>query len=414
MNLLSTPRGRRLLFAGLYFSEGAPMGFLWWALPTRLRGAGVAPEEIAALVALLVLPWTLKVLVAPAVDLLRSSRFGLRGWILAAQAMMGLTLLPLLLLDLEQDFDAILVALVAHALCAATQDAAIDTLALRTVPVAERGAITGWMQLGMLSARSLFGGGALLVAARLGDDAIVWLLIAATWSTGALLVVGVPRDAVPPPEGALRARFGRFAARFGAMLRRRSTWLGFAVATLAGAGFKSLTAIAGPFLVDRGASQETIGLFFLVPAVVGMAIGALLGGRIADRSGRRGAVARFELAAAAIVVAIGAAALLPALEDRIAPFLVLLGVLYVAIGCATAALYALFMDLTDPALAATQFCLFMAGINLCEAWSTRALGSLISAWGYGWAFMAMATVSALSLLLLRFVPHPEREAPAAA
>ena len=41
--MLATPGGRRLLFAALYFSEGAPIGFIWWALPTRLASGGMAP-----------------------------------------------------------------------------------------------------------------------------------------------------------------------------------------------------------------------------------------------------------------------------------------------------------------------------------------------------------------------------------
>jgi len=38
--LTHTAAGRRTLFGALYFSEGAPIGFIWWALPLlwALRG----------------------------------------------------------------------------------------------------------------------------------------------------------------------------------------------------------------------------------------------------------------------------------------------------------------------------------------------------------------------------------------
>ena len=85
-DLLSTRRGRRGLFAALYFLEGAPIGFLWWALPPALRAGGRPVDEIAALLAVLALPWALKVLWAPLVDVLRGSRWTERGWITAAQA----------------------------------------------------------------------------------------------------------------------------------------------------------------------------------------------------------------------------------------------------------------------------------------------------------------------------------------
>jgi len=78
----------------LYFSEGAPIGFIWLAMPTRLRARDVPIEQITWLTAILVIPWTFKFLWAPLVDLLRGRRWTLRHWIIAAQTAMGLTLLP--------------------------------------------------------------------------------------------------------------------------------------------------------------------------------------------------------------------------------------------------------------------------------------------------------------------------------
>lgn len=404
--LLGSPRGRRLLFAGLYLCEGAPMGFLWWALPVQLRAAGVPTPVIARLVSLLVLPWALKVLWAPALDGLRSARFTLRGWIVAAQLAMGATLLPLLVLDPVAHFDLLAVLLMLHATVAATQDAAIDTLAVHAVPVLERGAVTGWMQVGMLAARALFGGGALLVAGRVGGAPIVALLVALLWACALVLRLALPAAAVhaacrPPPARA-RVLLGALTRA----ARRRSTWLGVLFAAVAGAGFKALTALAGPILVDHGADQDQVGLFFLFPAVGAMALGAVLGGRAADRWGRRRAAGTFEGLAALIVAAFGLAA---AAHEAVPPtaLMALLALLYLAIGLATAAAYALFMDLTDPALAATQFCAFMGAINLCEAWSTRTLGALLERWGEGPAICALALPSLGALALLPWMAPAE-------
>jgi hypothetical protein len=85
---IDSPAGRRLLFFSLYLSEGAPIGYLWLALPTRLRAAGVPVEQITALTSLLVLPWTFKFLVAPLVDGLRSPRWGRRHFVIASQHLM--------------------------------------------------------------------------------------------------------------------------------------------------------------------------------------------------------------------------------------------------------------------------------------------------------------------------------------
>lgn len=408
MTLTDSPRGRKTLFAALYLCEGAPIGFIWWALPVRLAEAGVSGPDVATLLALLVLPWGLKVLWAPALDVLRTARFGLRGWILTAQLLMGLTLLPLLWLEPLADFGLLTVLLMTHAVFAATQDAAIDSLAISTVPEAERGAVTAWMQVGVLTARALFGGGALLLGNRLGDHALVGALIAVVWGGSLLLLLG---GASPGPAAPVhrRQRLATFRAHLTGMLTSRVTWVGFALALLAGAGFEATTSLAGVWLTGRGVDSDTIGWFFSFGSVAAMLVGALLGGRAADRWPRLRAVAVFEAAAALAVLALGlAAAAYPGPEHN-GGMLVLLGVVYLTVGLATAALYALFMDLTDPALAATQFCAFMAGVNLCESWSTFTLGRLLETLDYGLGFAVMALPSLAALLLLRWIhPGPPR------
>jgi MFS family permease len=412
MTLIDTPRGRRTLFALLYFSEGAPMGFLWWALPVRLREAGMSGADIASLLSVLVLPWAFKFVWAPLADSLDDSRFTLRTWIVTAQVFMTLTLLPLLSAQSLVHSHALTLILVLHACAAATQDVGIDTLAIRLLPENERGAANGWMQIGLLGARALFGGGALLVANRVGDAGIVIALIGAIWISSTVLLIGVPQEALRRrlSDTSSRTRTN-LTAGIAAVLTNRTTWLGLAFAATAGAGFKSATAMAGTFMLDRGADTESVGIFFLAPAVAAMAIGAWTGGRLADRYSRRATVAVFESAAAVVVAALGVVALTNAALVPLAVVFALFTVLYLAIGFATAASYALFMDLTTPETAATQFCVFMAGINLCEAWSTRTFGGLLAYGGYPLAFVAMASVSIFSLALIPFLGASQRSNP---
>ena len=126
---LSSAGRRRLFLTSLYFSEGAPIGYLWWALPTKLRAAGADIEEVTALAAALALPWAFKFLWAPLIDGVRSRRFGRRGWIASAQIGMGLALTPLLFQPPGPELTTLLwVALLSHAVLAATQDVAVDGL----------------------------------------------------------------------------------------------------------------------------------------------------------------------------------------------------------------------------------------------------------------------------------------------
>jgi MFS family permease len=397
-NLLATPGKRRVLFALLYFSEGAPIGYIWWHLPTRLRAADLPIERITGLTAVLVLPWTLKFLWAPLVDTLRSKRWTFRHWIITAQTLMGLALIPLLWLDLHADFALFSTLLLVHAFAAATQDVAIDALAISTTAPGERGGINGWMQAGMLLGRSLFGGVALIVDQWVGPGVVIAALIGTVWAS--LGLVSIARET---PEMLARRSEG-FARTLGAVLRERSTWAAIAFALIAGAAFEAVGAVAGPYLIDRGFSQSAVGGFLALPVVVAMVAGALFGGRLSDRLGRVRIVGAALVGIAAATVLLAATHALPGGAS-----LGVLALIYLLIGLFTAASYAMFMDHTRRDLGATQFTSYMAATNACESWAGFTVGRMIGTFGYPPAFLTMAGLSLLALPLLRLLGRTREE-----
>ncbi len=393
-----------LLFALLYFSEGAPIGLIWWALPVWLKTAGSTAGEIATVLAVVTWPWALKFLWAPVVDSLRGGALGIRGAILVSQALMILTLLPLFVVGLDAGPDWLVPLFLLHAVVAATQDAAIDTLAVHSLPVAARGAANAWMQVGMLAGRALFGGAAVLVAARFGERFVLGALLVAIAAPGLYLLLRGEEPAGSREGGGWR----RLARDLGSTFKERSTLIGFAAASTVGAGYESLASLAGPLLIDHGASEDAVGAFFLVPSVACLAVGAVLGGHASDRFGRRRAAIASEAAAAIVVAVIGVFVWF--WPGNWAALFALLAALYLAGGAATASLYALLMDLTRPAVAATQFSLFMAGINLCYVWATASFGQLIDGWGYGPAMVVMSVCSLVALGLVRALPRGASDA----
>ena len=394
--LLNQRQGRIALFTLLYLSEGAPIGFIWWALPTMLRTAGVEVPQITALTGLLVLPWVFKFLWAPLVDALRTPRWGFRAWIITAQLAMGATLVPLIWLDPMEHFRWWGALLLLHAFCAATQDVAIDALAINLVPESQRGTLNGCMQAGMLVGRSLFGGGALLVVSVWGKQWVIVALVAVIWTT-ALCLIGAREPGANP---GFKKRIAEFQTHLSSAWRRRTTWLGLAFGLTAAAGFEATGQLAGPFLVDRGVSEKAIGIFFGLGVVGATLIGGLIGGKLSDRWGRIRAVAVFLLGFVAMIVGL---ALSDYADSKPAPA-VLMGWLtgmYFFIGLFTASSYALFMDLTDARLGGTQFSAFMSATNGCESWSAWAGGRIVGPGNYAAAFLALSAVSLLSLPFLR-------------
>lgn len=407
MDFLATPRRRKILFAALYFSEGAPIGFIWVALLTRMKSAGVSIESITWLAAVVVLPWTFKFAWAPLVDGLQTRWWTLKHWLITAQCVMGATLLPLLWLDLVSDFDIIALLLVGHALAAATQDVSIDALCISSTRPSERGEYNGWMQAGMLAGRAFMGGGALLIAELVGDRAVVLILVAVT--TSSMVLVMLSRLPAVPEETSIGGRVGEVMGGLAQAVRQRNTWLGLLFALLGGAVFKALEVVLGPFLLARCYTKAQIGQFTAGPMILCMILGSITGGLLVDRIGHRRFVAISLLFVIACVANLAVSDLLmhggPGYR-----LLIWLSATAFGIGLFTVSSYALFMDITQPRIAATQFSAFMGATNGCESWSSRVVGLLIVSHGYPIAFLCMAAVSLLALPLVAML-KPDSEVP---
>lgn len=389
------------LFALLYLSEGAPIGYLWLALPTQLRQHELPITQITWMTSLLVLPWTFKFLWAPVIDLLQNRWWNYRSWIFLSQMLMGLTLTPLFWLDPVEDFSWMVRCLLLHAVCAATQDVAIDAYCIAQTEPGNRGAYNGWMQTGMMVGRAMMGGGALILSGFLGEKAIVGLLIFLTTFSGLLLAIlgRSPARSEHELSGDQRPRFSGFLTAMRVASSDRNTWLGLAFALFGGAVYKSLEVFYGPFLIDRGINEFSIGWFSAVPMIGSQIAGALLGGWLSDRFGARptASVAMVGLTFTVLLLAVCDQFHLGPTRYLAFPLLTIAGV---GIGAVTASTYSLMMDISLPRLGATQFTGFMGATNGCESWSGLASGRLIDRFGYPAAMVVMSLVSILALAIL--------------
>ncbi len=390
MNFLQSQKHKTILFTFLYASEGAPIGFIWWALPTLLRADGIEVDVITSLTAVLVLPWIFKFIWAPLIDTLRTSFWGLKQWIISSQLFMGFTLIPFLFIDPLSDFTLLTVLLLMHAFFAATQDVSIDALAINNVPYNQRGKINGFMQAGMLTGRSIFGGGAILLVELVGWKLLIILMIIFIWFSLTLVIF------INEPERIKKTSFKDFKITLSVAFKRKNTWLGILFALVSAASFEAAGALIGPYLVDSNVPQKTIGLFFGLFIVIAMAAGGITGGKLSDKIGRIKSLSIF-LAGVSVII------ILLSLYNGINHIILIahLTLLYFFIGLFTSASYAFFMDLTDPKLGGTQFSTFMAATNGCESWAGWAGGEITARSSYSIAFLVMSFISLMSLFILK-------------
>lgn len=162
--------GKTSLLFMLYLSQGLPFGFQATALPVLLRERGISLAAIGFAGAL-ALPWFLKPLWAPLVDRYWSVRLGRRrSWIIPLQALMVVTMLAAVPVAASGALMPLLVCIFLMNLCAATQDIAVDGLAVD---------ILGGNELGPGNAAQVAGYKAGMV---LGGGILVWLSASAGWA----------------------------------------------------------------------------------------------------------------------------------------------------------------------------------------------------------------------------------------
>ncbi len=380
------------MFTALYLSEGAPVGFVWWAMPGLLRERGIDLASITALTTFATLPWILKFLVAPAIDSSLARRVSLKRWIITCQLAMAAALVPLLFLNWQNEFVLVGGAVVLHATFAAIQDVAIDTLAIRTVPAHELGRVNGFMQVGMLTGRAGVAAGAAIVAAAFGTPGAATACVIVLILVPALILLF---GTVEPTSTAKPVRWRSLVSIF----RDGVLLAGVAVALLAGAGFEFFGVTVGARLVDLGGSESTRAWFYGLLAPAGLALGALLGGTLADRAG---VVRATGLGLGLLTLALAVVATGDLLSWILRVQLLLFAVAYLFIGVLTASSYALFMTLSRGELAATRFSIFMAMTNACEAWAGF-VGGRFAAANYGATLLVLCAVACMALVPLAYL-----------
>jgi predicted MFS family arabinose efflux permease len=272
------------LLGVLYVSQYLGVGFIYFGLTPILREQGVGLGSIGLIHAIGAL-WAVKLLWAPLVD-----RFGglaaghYRAWVLYLQPFVALTIASLLLVtDPVEQVRHIVVIIAVYVAASATQDLAVDALAVRLVPPRDRGHANGLATAGAWGGNILGGGLVVVVHGAYGWTAAVLVLTVLTLVP--LLVVvpfREPRWAAPPAP--LRQGYGAFLTVFRQPGCR--SWA-FVVVPLFFVGTSSVYGLISTALVDAGWGLTRIGVTMGVVIGVPAVVAATLTGAVVARLGHR-------------------------------------------------------------------------------------------------------------------------------
>jgi len=425
-NLLASRRGRLTAFFLLYVTEGIPLGFTATAVATQMRRHGLGPADIGAFVGSLYLPWGLKWAVGPIEDTLTVSRLGRRRfWILLTQIMMVVTLLVAMPVDFAHQLRLFTALVFVHNLFGATQDVAIDALAVNVLPEAERGTANGFMFSGAYVGQAIGGSGVLFLTPLMGFQST--FLVVCAWIAAITLFVVLPlREPPSPPrtEGAGSAlrRAGREIAAFvrdagRAFVGTRAAWVGVLFALLPGGAYALGLALQSNLAVELGLDDAQVGALNLWSSLISAGC-CVAGGWLSDRFGRRGTLAWTMAATAIPTLALAWSMkeygwlhpIAPSLPHRPVPAVALVQIFWASVlvynvfqGLYYGIRAALFMDVTTPRVAATQFTAYMALMNWAIAYSATWQGWAVEHWGYPLTLTADALFGLVCLACLPFM-----------
>jgi PAT family beta-lactamase induction signal transducer AmpG len=400
-NSLST-RTKLTWVAILYFAEGFPFGLLFDAFPVYFRSRGVSLVDIG-LISLAGLPWTLKFLWAPAVDLWGRRR----SWIITCQVLLAIDLGLFLILEPGQASITLWMFLVALALFSATQDIAIDAYTIELLDEEEMGPANG-VRVSTYRVALICAGGVFVALAGL----IGWH---AAFSAAAILMAGAAVVSSRAPEGIpARPAYERWSVALEQAVigPLQSFWQrpGVIAVMLFILVFKlgdmALGPMVRPFWVDRHFTPLQIGAVPGTIGVVSTIAGALLGGRLTKAWGLFRALWILGIAQAASNLVYAAAAALPPSD------LLMYSASVVESFCGglgTAPFLAFLMSVCDKTQAATQYALLSALFGL-----TRSLSGAFSGWaaqsvGYATYFTMTFFLAWPAFLLLPWVKKWIRE-----
>ncbi|MFZ3288552.1 MAG: MFS transporter [Telluria sp.] len=281
----------------LYFGQAIPYVVVMSLSVIMYKNAGISNTDIALYTSWLYLPWVIKPLWSPFVEMFRTKRF----WIVSLQLLIGASLaLVALTMQVSAFFQASLAVLWLMAFSSATHDIAADGFYMLGLRQQQQAAFVG-VRSTFYRIATIAGQGALVYLAgqltvSTGDVKLAWSIIFFILA-GMFVALAVYHFFVLPwpasdrtsPRGGspLAEFFNTFAAFFGK--KDILLILGFLLTFRLGEA--QLLKLATPFMLDPveqgglGMTTAQVGIAYGTIGIIALTVGGLLGGYLISRIG---------------------------------------------------------------------------------------------------------------------------------
>lgn len=397
----------------LYLAQGLPFGLFQVAIPAWLVQNGASVAEIGAVLALVMLPWTLKLFYCFLVDRYAFLAMGRRRpWIIVSQAGIVVGLVIMAIVNPAAS-DASLIAAFAFGIniCSSMQDVAVDGMAIDVLPPEEMARGNSYFFSGQVLGESLAAGlGGYLIAWHGMPAALLALAGVTIVILGAIIMVRErPGERLLPwtKGAAVQRNIDMHVGAFWPIIRDVLTVVvNRQILLLLGALFCG-GAVAGLFIglapiysVEiLGWDKSTYSGWVSQASLVAGVLGLLFFGLLAEQLG-----ARQTYIVGMVSVAVAALTML-ALQPYWSAAVILICAIFVFQALITLRLAtgsAMAMVQCTPAVAASQFTLMMAAGNFGLMTASASLGWLDGVGGLPAMFVAIIVFGLIGAVLAFF------------
>ena len=399
----------------LYFAQGFPWGFMLTALLSFLASKGLTLAESGQLTAMAYLPWTFKLFWGPIIDSFTYRAMGRRRpWILFAQFGMALTLIAMVWMgDLSSNIGLLGWMFFFHNCFASLQDVSCDALAVDILLPEEQGKVNGAMWGSKVIGTGM---GAVVMGTLLVSNGLVFAIGAQTILM--FIIISFPLFILERP-GEKRFPWSRVISNEPIEEIRSIKNPINVIKDLVHAFSKRPCFFAGLFIlisaINQGINSGVLPVYYSStlnwqsdtysqvsggPGAILEFFGAILGGVLADRFGRRKV---FFLGWGSFSVLSGIFGLLVLTTDQLPYwFQVFYLVVYPAlVAVGTVSMFALAMALSWSKASATMFTSYMAISNMSVVIGGKLIEPLSEVMSIGQIYIVMMFVCLAPVVFLK-------------
>jgi len=401
-------------FIALYVAQGIPEGMCFFGIPAWMAMNGKTPGEIGSFVAMVGLPWSFKIIVAPMMDRFTYLPMGRkRPWVMFGQlgliaSFIAMAFVP----DPLHNLTLFMWAGFAVGFFGAFQDVATDGMAIDIVPIEQQARANGFMWGAKITGTS--------ASLALGS----WLLQKYNFSTAILtlsiavgLIMLVPlllreragEKLLPWTNGTAAAETKKLRITSWAAIGRslysvftlRNSLLFACIAFITQGSFNYIDTLLPIFTVQElGWTNTAYSQFYATATLIGGVGGMLIGGILIDRFGKITMLNFYFLLL--IILTAGFAFLKIYWSNKwfISSFMIGYQLLYVF---ATIGVFATAMQCCWKKVSATQFTLYMTISNVGRIVGAKSIGPIKNHFSWEYTVLAFAGMIALAWILIRFM-----------